>query len=79
MPTPSTTVVDWFAGPLQDELRPVDVAIEWLVRLHFGRWRSHTLKAVWVVIGLIPAAMFVTGVVMWWNRVVRKSRAGAAP
>ena len=78
MPTPFTAVVDWFAGPLEDELRPVDVALEWLVRLHFGRWRSDTLKAVWVVIGLIPAAMFVTGAVMWWNRVVRKSRAGAA-
>jgi uncharacterized iron-regulated membrane protein len=54
--------------------RPGDVALEWLVRLHFGRWPSHVLKTVWVVIGLIPAVMFVTGGVMWWNRVVRRRR-----
>lgn len=74
MPTPFLAVVDWFAGPALDELRPVDAALEWLARLHFGRWRSHTLKVVWVVVGLIPAAMFVTGAVMWWNRVVGKPR-----
>jgi uncharacterized iron-regulated membrane protein len=73
-PSQVMTIVDWFAGP-PDQERPVDVALNWLVRLHFGRWRSsHTLKAVWVVIGLIPTAMFVTGAVMWWNRVVRKPR-----
>lgn len=74
MPTPFMVVVDWFAGP-SDHERPADVALNWLARLHFGRWRSHTLKAVWVVLGLIPAVMFVTGAVMWWNRVVRKPRA----
>ena len=53
--------------------------LDWLVRLHFGRWRnSHILKAVWVVLGLIPAAMLVTGTVMWWYRVVRKHRSTAA-
>ena len=76
-PTPFMDVVDWFAGP-QDRERPVDVALSWLVRLHFGRWRSHTLKVVWVVIGLIPAVMFVTGAIMWWNRVVRKLRTARA-
>ncbi|MSO46257.1 MAG: PepSY domain-containing protein [Acidobacteria bacterium] len=79
MPTPFMAVVDWVAGPAQDEMRPIDIALEWLPRLHFGRWRSHTLKVVWVVLGLVPAAMFVTGAIMWWNRVVRKSRAAAAP
>jgi uncharacterized iron-regulated membrane protein len=31
-----------------------------------------TTKLIWAVLGLAPAAMFVTGAVMWWNRVVRK-------
>jgi uncharacterized iron-regulated membrane protein len=33
------------------------------------------------VIGLAPAVMFVTGAMMWWNRVVRKhpARNVAAP
>ena len=78
LPTPFMTVVDWFAGPpenYENYERPVDVALNWLARLHFGRWRSHTLKVVWVVAGLVPPVMFVTGAVMWWNRVVRKPRA----
>jgi uncharacterized iron-regulated membrane protein len=77
MPSASMDVVNFFFGPQPDQLqnvRIVDTVIEWMVRLHFGRWRSHTLKAVWVIIGLIPAAMFVTGFIMWWNRVVRKPR-----
>jgi len=43
----------------------------WLARLHFGRmgWFA---EALWSVLGLIPAALFVTGILMWWNRVVRK-------
>jgi uncharacterized iron-regulated membrane protein len=30
------------------------------------------MKSLWAVFGLAPAAMFVTGAVMWWNRVARK-------
>jgi uncharacterized iron-regulated membrane protein len=45
----------------------------WLTRLHFGRWRNApVLKAVWAFLGLLPALMLVTGVIMWWNRVLRK-------
>ncbi|MBI4887470.1 MAG: PepSY domain-containing protein [Acidobacteria bacterium] len=72
-PGPFTSAVDRIWGvPETLEARPGDIALEWLVRLHFGRWRSHTLKVVWVIIGLIPAAMFVTGFAMWWHRVVRR-------
>jgi uncharacterized iron-regulated membrane protein len=81
-PSAFMAVVNSFFGPELDELsmsRPIDTFIEWIVRLHFGRWRSHTLKVVWVIIGLIPAVMLVTGVVMWWNRVVRKPRTVRAP
>ena len=34
------------------------------------------LKAVWAVLGLVPALMFVTGVIMWWNRVLRRRKRG---
>ena len=44
----------------------------WLSRLHFGRWRNNgPLEAVWAIVGLVPAIMFVTGVIMWWNRTLR--------
>jgi uncharacterized iron-regulated membrane protein len=80
-PSAFMAVVNSVFGPELDELsrsRPVDVVIEWMVRLHFGRWQSHTLKVVWVIIGLIPTMMLVTGVVMWWRRVVYKPRVARA-
>lgn len=69
-------------------VRVVDRVIYWLAYLHFGRINGigipchgpglcdQTTKLVWALAGLAPAAMFVTGAVMWWNRVVRKRRAG---
>ena len=44
----------------------------WLNRLHFGRF-NRTTEAIWTVLGLAPAALFVTGALMWWNRVLSKS------
>ena len=74
VPEPFTTFVDYISDPDPDLLgdRPGDLALAWLSRLHFGRWQSGSLKALWAGIGLAPAVMFVTGVIMWWNRVVRK-------
>jgi len=54
-----------------------DTILLWLTRLHFGRWRIPWLKAVWAVLGLVPAMMFVTGMLMWWNRVVRQRLRGS--
>jgi uncharacterized iron-regulated membrane protein len=50
-----------------------DLLIDWLVRLHFGRTFGTGVKVLWVVLGLAPAALTVTGTLMWWNRVVRRS------
>ena len=73
IPQPFGAVVDYFSDPeaiLGDRLG--DIMLRWLVRIHFGRWESDTLKAVWVVLGLVPVVLFVTGVVMWWQRVLKK-------
>jgi uncharacterized iron-regulated membrane protein len=74
VPEPFSNLVDRISDPeayLGE--RPGDVALAWLTRLHFGRWRNAPLlKATWAAVGLVPALMFVTGVVMWWNRVLRK-------
>lgn len=80
MPEPLTNLVDWISDPegVYGE-RPGDIALMWLSRLHFGRWRDPMwgpyLKALWAAAGLVPAIMFATGVVMWWNRVVRRRAA----
>jgi len=64
--------------------RIVDQVIYWLAYLHFGRINGigipcrgpglcdQATKLIWALAGLAPAVMFVTGTVMWWNRVVRK-------
>jgi uncharacterized iron-regulated membrane protein len=68
---------------LQPLIGDTDQAIYWLAILHFGRVRGigfpcggpglcdQTTKAVWAAFGLAPAAMFATGAIMWWNRVLR--------
>lgn len=64
--------------------RTVDQVIYWLAYLHVGRINGiglpcsgpglcdATTKLIWAVVGLAPAAMLVTGTMMWWNRVMRK-------
>jgi uncharacterized iron-regulated membrane protein len=79
IPEPFSDFVDRISNP-DDFLgeRPGDIVLSWLTRLHFGRWRGMpALKAVWAILGLVPAVMFVTGVVMWWNRVLRRRGSGA--
>jgi len=72
---------------LADRLDPVnggDQVIFWLAILHFGRINGigfpcggrpglcdQTTKAIWALFGLAPAAMFATGAILWWNRVLR--------
>jgi uncharacterized iron-regulated membrane protein len=60
--------------------RAVDTLMYWLAYLHFGRFGGRlpgcgpvcnaTLKAVWAILGLMPPVMFLTGALMWWNRVL---------
>jgi len=38
--------------------------------LHLGNFGGWPVKALWVVLGLAPVFLAVTGVLMWWNRVV---------
>jgi len=85
-PQPVQDFADWLQPPTAANAggRMVDQIIYWLAYLHFGRVNGigipcrgpglcdQTTKLVWALAGLAPAAMFVTGTVMWWNRVVRK-------
>jgi uncharacterized iron-regulated membrane protein len=85
-PDPFNAAVEYLQ-PL-DESNPVDrlgdTVLYWFAYLHFGRFRGRlascgvacgsTLQFVWALVGLIPPAMFVTGAIMWWNRVVSPRR-----
>jgi uncharacterized iron-regulated membrane protein len=50
-----------------------DKFLRWLYYLHFGNFAGTKTKALWVVLGLLPAVLFVTGTIMWWNRVLSPS------
>lgn len=47
-----------------------DQILRWPAWLHFGNRWGAVVEAVWVLIGLVPVLLFVTGVIMWWNRVL---------
>lgn len=65
-------------GRPQIRRSPGDQFIRWLYYLHFGNFAGNKTKALWVALGLLPSLLFVTGTIMWWNRVLspgaRRSR-----
>jgi uncharacterized iron-regulated membrane protein len=77
-PDPFEWTIDYFDADLNDDRRPADWLVRLLVNLHFGRNWGMTVKYVWMVLGLIPAVLFVTGFITWWVRVVKRRRAGVA-
>ena len=72
-PNPFQNVVDYLqpSQNFNNEVRFGDEFLRWLSRLHFGRFGGWPIKALWTVLGLIPVVLFITGAVMWWNRVLR--------
>lgn len=92
IPAQFHALADWMDPPNATNagLRFIDSALSWLAYSHFGRINGIGLpcsgpglcdqatKAVWAVFGMAPAVMFVTGIIMWWNRVLRPWRRRAA-
>jgi uncharacterized iron-regulated membrane protein len=37
---------------------------------HYGNFAGWPMKALYVILGFAPAVLFVTGMIMWWNRVL---------
>jgi uncharacterized iron-regulated membrane protein len=77
-PDPFESTIDYFDADLTDDRRPGDWLVRFLVNLHFGRAWGMTVKWTWMVLGLAPAVLFVTGFVTWWSRVVRRRNAEIA-
>ena len=72
IPVDAATTRPRFVRP---KLSTGDQIIRWFSYLHFGNFGGWLSKAVWVIIGLAPAFLFVTGVLMWWNRVLSAAAA----
>jgi uncharacterized iron-regulated membrane protein len=73
-PDPLVWVVNLFGG---DPSNPDPATLRTIVYWHFGRFGGMTGRLIWVVIGLIPAVLFVTGFIMWRLRRQRRQRAAA--
>lgn len=81
-PATFQAVADYLEQP--DRLAPTETATSellfaWLVKLHFGRGLggprySSLIGWFWVAAGLAPTALFVSGAIMWWQRVIRKRK-----
>ena len=54
----------------QSGSRRTDAIISWFGRLHVGSFGGLGIKVFWLILGLVPALLLVTGTIMWWNRVV---------
>lgn len=71
-----TTFVDRYSGAVLEVRRGGqattwgDAVVEWLAPLHTGHFGGPLVHAVWAVLGLTPTVLFVTGLLMWWNRVI---------
>jgi uncharacterized iron-regulated membrane protein len=38
--------------------------------LHFGTFGGNFTRILWIIVGVAPAILYVTGLLMWWNRSV---------
>jgi uncharacterized iron-regulated membrane protein len=70
---PFVNLVDYLQpqDPNSTAPRSGDEFLAWLARVHFGRAYGTSVKWLYVVLGLVPAVLFITGAIMWWNRVLQ--------
>lgn len=52
----------------------VQDALAVLARLHFGRAYGLSVKILWGILGLVPCVLLITGLLMWWWRVIQRPR-----
>ena len=45
----------------------------WAGLIHYGRFWGYASRSAWVVLGLAVPILFVSGLLMWWHRVIVKT------
>jgi len=58
--------------------RPGEDLLLTFIRLHFGRFGGLGIRITWVILGLLPAVLFVTGLIVWWKRTRPRARGALA-
>jgi uncharacterized iron-regulated membrane protein len=84
LPKPFRAIVDYLDPPNDKSLglRSGDRFLRLVSRIHFGSFAGRNpiavpIRMVWCIAGLAPVLLFVTGVIMWWNRVLRREKTKA--
>jgi uncharacterized iron-regulated membrane protein len=65
------SAVDAFTSDAPNRVRFADRALALLANLHFGRFNGFS-EAVWVLVGLVPAALSFTGMFMCCHRLLMR-------
>jgi uncharacterized iron-regulated membrane protein len=68
--------LDQYSGAMVTQAAPRgrtagDLIMAWAGPLHVGNFGGIGIRMAWLLLGLAPPLLFVTGFVMWWTRVVR--------
>ena len=50
----------------------------WFARFHFGKWAGYFSKAMWVILGWMPVALYVTGCWMWRKKMRSEAKGETA-
>jgi uncharacterized iron-regulated membrane protein len=48
------------------------IAVRMMQPVHFGEFGGTFTRVLWVIVGLVPGALFITSLLMWWNRSLSK-------
>ncbi|MEY4641754.1 MAG: hypothetical protein RLZZ227_1748 [Pseudomonadota bacterium] len=73
-------LIDWFDADLADAERPTGL-LRFFRNVHFARYGEGAMWAqwTWILVSFAPTLMFISGLIVWWKRVVRRKlqKAGA--
>jgi len=70
-PTPVSLVLELFFPAVDGYSERADRITAWLATMHFGRFGGMGVRSTWIVLGLVPAALFVSGAILWSISVVK--------
>ena len=56
---------------LSDQPRGVQL-MRIMTPIHYGTFGGYTTRVLWIFVGLIPGMLFLTSILMWWNRSLSK-------
>ena len=71
-PEPFEWFFNTFDSDPTDFERPGEGILLVFIDLHFGRFGGLSIRILWVILGLLPAALFLTGFIVWWKRMRQK-------